>query len=136
MYKIFSHNVYFYISLAFKCKMIKICAYFNKKIQFRIIFNCFKISIIRKHQEFKPSSQDKSSFLMPRSHLSAFKYKSYYHDTLLRLPFHNSVALSPQRTILTERPPLVGEIYCQILRIERCRVVRAADPLRSLISVF
>jgi hypothetical protein len=39
-------------------------------------------------------------------------------------------------TIPTERPPLVDEIYCQLLRIEGCRVVRAADPLWSLISVF
>jgi hypothetical protein len=39
-------------------------------------------------------------------------------------------------TIPTERPPLVDEIYCQLLWIEGCRVVSAADPLRSLISVF
>jgi hypothetical protein len=38
-----------------------------------------------------------------------------------------------KRTIPTERPPLVDEIYCQLLRIEGCRVVSAADPLRSLI---
>jgi hypothetical protein len=41
-----------------------------------------------------------------------------------------------ERTIPTERPPLVDEIWCQLLRIEGCRVVSAADPLRSLISVF
>jgi hypothetical protein len=40
-----------------------------------------------------------------------------------------------KRTIPTERPPLV-EIYCQLLRIEGCCVVSAADPLLSLISVF
>jgi hypothetical protein len=34
----------------------------------------------------------------------------------------------------TDQPPLVGEIYCQLLCIEQCRVVSAADPLRSLIS--
>jgi hypothetical protein len=39
-----------------------------------------------------------------------------------------------KRTIPTERPPLVVEIYCQLLWIEGCRVVSAADPLRSLIS--
>jgi hypothetical protein len=38
--------------------------------------------------------------------------------------------------IPTKRPPLVGEIYYQILRIEGCRVVSVADPPRSLISVF
>jgi hypothetical protein len=41
-----------------------------------------------------------------------------------------------ERTIPTERRPIVDEIYCQLLWIEGCRVVRAADPLRSLISVF
>jgi hypothetical protein len=37
-----------------------------------------------------------------------------------------------KRTIPTERRPLFGEI----LRIEGCRVVSAADSSRSLISVF
>jgi hypothetical protein len=41
-----------------------------------------------------------------------------------------------KQTIPTERPPLVSEIYCQHLREKGCRVVSAADPLRSLISVF
>jgi hypothetical protein len=41
-----------------------------------------------------------------------------------------------KRTIPTEWPPLVDEIYCQLLWIEGCRVVSAAGPLRSLISVF
>jgi hypothetical protein len=41
-----------------------------------------------------------------------------------------------KRIIPTERPPLVGEILCQLLRIERSRVVSAADPPRSLISAF
>jgi hypothetical protein len=41
-----------------------------------------------------------------------------------------------KRTIPTERPPLVGKTQCQLLRIEGCRVVSAADLLRSLISVF
>jgi hypothetical protein len=41
-----------------------------------------------------------------------------------------------KRTIPTERPPLADEIEYQILWIEGCRVVSAADPLRSLISVF
>jgi hypothetical protein len=33
-----------------------------------------------------------------------------------------------KRTVPTERPPLVGEIYCQLLRKEGCRVVSAVDP--------
>jgi hypothetical protein len=37
---------------------------------------------------------------------------------------NNSVALVRERTIPTERPPLVSEV----LRIEWCRVVSAADP--------
>jgi hypothetical protein len=41
-----------------------------------------------------------------------------------------------KRTIPTEQPPLVGEILCQLLWIEGCRMVSAADPSQSLISVF
>jgi hypothetical protein len=41
-----------------------------------------------------------------------------------------------KRNIPTERPSLVGEIKFQLLRIEGCRVVSAADPARSLNSVF
>jgi hypothetical protein len=37
-----------------------------------------------------------------------------------------------KRTISTERPPLVDEIYCQLLWIEGCRVVSAADPPRRM----
>jgi hypothetical protein len=36
----------------------------------------------------------------------------------------------------TERQKFVGEIMWQPLRIEGCHVVSAADPPRSLISVF
>jgi hypothetical protein len=43
--------------------------------------------------------------------------------------------LVPERTISTEGPPLVDGIQCQLLWIEGCCVVSAADPLRSLISV-
>jgi hypothetical protein len=41
-----------------------------------------------------------------------------------------------KRNIPTDQPPLVGEILCQLLRIEGCRVVSAANPPRPLISVF
>jgi hypothetical protein len=42
----------------------------------------------------------------------------------------NSVALVRERTIPTERPPLVGEISANFWRIEGCRMVSAADPQR------
>jgi hypothetical protein len=35
-------------------------------------------------------------------------------------------------TVPTERPPLVDEIYCQLLWVEGCRVVSAADPPTSV----
>jgi hypothetical protein len=41
-----------------------------------------------------------------------------------------------ERSIPTDLPPLVDELLCQLLWIEGCRVVSAADPLRPLISVF
>ena len=40
----------------------------------------------------------------------------------------NSVALVRQRTIPTERPPPVGEVSANFLRIEVCHVVSATDP--------
>jgi hypothetical protein len=51
---------------------------------------------------------------------------------------HNKQTLWPlvhKQTILTERPPLVSEIQGQLLWIEGCHVISAADPQRSLISV-
>jgi hypothetical protein len=39
----------------------------------------------------------------------------------------NSVTLVRERTIPTERSPLVGEVSAKLLRIEGCRVVSAAD---------
>jgi hypothetical protein len=42
----------------------------------------------------------------------------------------NSVALVRERTIPTERPPLVGEVAANFLQTEGCRVASAADPLR------
>jgi hypothetical protein len=52
---------------------------------------------------------------------------------------HTSITPWPiirRRNLQTERPPLVGEIQCQLLRIEEYRVVSAADALLLLISVF
>jgi hypothetical protein len=42
----------------------------------------------------------------------------------------NSVAWARKRTIPTGRPPIAVEVGAKFLRIEGCRVVRAADPLR------
>jgi hypothetical protein len=47
---------------------------------------------------------------------------------LLTITINNSVALVRERTIPTERPPLVDEVTANILRIEGCRIVSAADP--------
>jgi hypothetical protein len=49
---------------------------------------------------------------------------------------HTPWPLVCERTKPTDRPPLVEEIWCQLLWIEGCCVVSAADPLRSLISVL
>jgi len=40
----------------------------------------------------------------------------------------NSVALVRTRTITTERPPPVGEVSCELLRIKGCHVVSATGP--------
>jgi hypothetical protein len=40
------------------------------------------------------------------------------------------VALVRERIMPTERPPHVGEVSANFLRIEEWRLVRAADPLR------
>jgi hypothetical protein len=42
----------------------------------------------------------------------------------------NSEALVRERTILTERPSLVGEVIANFFRIELFHVVSAADYLR------
>jgi hypothetical protein len=47
----------------------------------------------------------------------------------------NSVALVRERTMPTERPPLVGEVVPTFADRECC-VVSATDSLRSLISIF
>jgi hypothetical protein len=62
--------------------------------------------------------------------INAFTY--IYNKTNKQTPW----PLVRERTIPTERPPLVNEIWCQLLWIVGCRVVSATDPLRSLISVF
>jgi hypothetical protein len=50
-------------------------------------------------------------------------------DDLQAVELTNSVASVRERTVPTERPPLVREVSANFLRIEECRVVSAADPL-------
>ena len=47
------------------------------------------------------------------------------HATKTKL---NSVALVRTRTIPTERPPPVGEVSANFLRLEGCHVVSATGP--------
>ena len=63
-----------------------------------------------------------------------FSHPIYNTKTKLKTKL-NSVALVRERTIPTERPPPVGEVSANFLRIEGCHVVSATDP-RPLISVF
>jgi hypothetical protein len=51
--------------------------------------------------------------------------------TIKRAPVHNSVALVRERTIPTERPPLVGEVSANFCGKKGCRLVSAADSLRQ-----
>jgi hypothetical protein len=46
------------------------------------------------------------------------------------LQLAHSVALVRERTILTERLQLVGEVSANFMRLEGCRLVSSADPLR------
>jgi hypothetical protein len=44
------------------------------------------------------------------------------------------VTLVRERTMPTERPPLVNQVSANFLHIERCRVVSAADPHGSILG--
>jgi len=46
----------------------------------------------------------------------------------LKKSVFNSVALVRERTIPTERPPPVGEVSANFLRVEGCHVVSATGP--------
>ena len=48
--------------------------------------------------------------------------------TISTTSYKNSVALVRERTIPTERPPPVGEVSANFLRIEGCHVVSATSP--------
>jgi hypothetical protein len=60
---------------------------------------------------------------------SDFKHVSYIYIYIYIYIKLNSVAWVREGTIPTERPPLASKVSGQLLRIEGCRVVRAADPL-------
>jgi hypothetical protein len=66
-------------------------------------------------------------------HLDIERYMEYVKPLISSDP---PWPLIRNRNIPTERLPLVDEIQCELLWIEGCHVVSAADPLRSLISVF
>jgi hypothetical protein len=70
-------------------------------------------------------------------------YLEYQHDTDTAINYRTasgsksklfffsfSVALVRERTIPTERPPLVGEVSGNFCGYRGCRMVSAADPLR------
>jgi hypothetical protein len=77
-------------------------------------------------------------FSLSRSLHHSLKVLLLLNPTSLKVCTQTScLAFSPQANYTpTEQPPFVGEILCQLLRIEGCRVVSSADPARSLISVF
>jgi hypothetical protein len=54
-------------------------------------------------------------------------------ETLRRTFYY--VVLVRERTVPTERPPLLGEVSANFFADRRCYVVRAADP-HGLILVF
>jgi hypothetical protein len=61
---------------------------------------------------------------------------SFYNSLRVLINQQTLWPLVSKRTIPTDRPPLVGEIKFQLLRLEGCRVVSAADPTLPLITVF
>ena len=76
--------------------------------------------------------------------LYIFLFPSNTDHVTLKLKL-NSVALVRERTIPTERPPPVGEVSANFLRIEGCHVVSATGPqavnlcflnLESLLFLF
>jgi hypothetical protein len=44
------------------------------------------------------------------------------------------MVLVRERTIPTERPPLVGEVIANFLRIEECHVVSVTDPYGHILG--
>jgi hypothetical protein len=73
------------------------------------------------------------------SSLNIINQLAYATDIPLHVEQTNNKTPWPlvrKRTIPTGRPPLVDEIYYQLLWTDGCCVVSAADPLRSLITIF
>jgi hypothetical protein len=109
---------------------VRICV--NTVRHFRMCLRC-EARLSMKSTVLVPSAWI-LSYPIPRS--KYIIWEICYIMLVLNIKKQTPWPLVRKRTIPTERPPLVGEIYCQLLRIEGCRVVSAADPLRSLISVF
>jgi hypothetical protein len=76
----------------------------------------------RRYQIFPPRSGSGTASTRPREDSSGSCLENWH--------------LVRKRTISTERPQLVGEIECHPLRIEGFRVINAAEPPWSFISVF
>jgi hypothetical protein len=122
----------------------------HKRLQTKLSTNVNNGSIVGS-EAFIGSSLD-ATMLTPRDkpvweHIQTSAHPCMTHTAAIQLqsaPLRATSTTNGQtpwplvrkRTIPTERPTLVSEIYCQLLWIEGCRVVSAADPLRSLISVF
>ena len=59
---------------------------------------------------------------------SSFHFNHCNCNDLTFICLINSVALVRERTIPTERPPPVGEVSANFLRVEGCHVVSATGP--------
>ena len=75
------------------------------------------------------SPDHSSCSTVPAFVLHLFRHRDRMdHGVAICLGHTNSVALVRERTIPTERPPPVGEVSTNFLRIEGCHVVSATDP--------
>jgi hypothetical protein len=89
------------------------------------------INLIRKNQVHFQTNADvhsvntrnKHHLHRPTTNLSPFQKSAYYAGTKFSV---NSVDLVRERTILTDRPPLVGEVSA-IFADRECHVVSTAD---------
>jgi hypothetical protein len=100
------------------------------KAFYRTAFNSVHASVIL------PISLPIISSPIPSSYTHIHTHTHTHTHTCTHANKQTPWSLVRKRTIPTEQPPLVHEILCQLMWIEGCRVVSAADPPRSLISVF
>jgi hypothetical protein len=109
--------------------------------------------LIKLGEEYKSRNSSLCSFLQPPVTLSLFgqnnplstlfsflnietKFHSHKEPQTKTKKIQTQWLFVCKTTVPTERPPLVGEFYCKLLRIEGCCVVSAAEPPRPLMSVF